>query len=385
MNYLLNNDTWGQEEKNIAKEVIDSGYYTMGKRVSEYEKVFASKFGAKYAVMSNSGSSANLLVIAALVYSGRIKKDDEVIVTAVSWSTTYFPLMQYGLKLRFVDIDPGTLNASVDEIRKAITPDTKMVMAVNLLGNPNDFDKLQTICESYNLILIEDNCESMGATYRNTSAGTFGDAGTFSTFYSHHICTMEGGMSITDDEELYHYMLSIRAHGWTRQLPYDSAIYSKGEDEFYENFNFIMPGYNLRPLEIEAAIGLEQLKKLDQFIEMRRENASYLRRKIQGETSLIMQKECGKSSWYGFALILPKEKEGMRNTYIKALSENEVETRPVMAGNFTRQKGLSYAQYSILGDLPNADYLHYNGFYVGNHSVLIKDKIDYLVDILKNI
>ena len=147
MNYLLSNDTWENEEKEAMRKVIDSGKVTMGENVKELERIFALKFGTKYAIMSNSGSSANLLAIAALVYSGRLQVGDEVLVTAVSWSTTYFPIAQMGLKLRFVDIDRNTLNVDYDELEKAVTPKSKVVLAVNLLGNPNDFIRLDQICK----------------------------------------------------------------------------------------------------------------------------------------------------------------------------------------------------------------------------------------------
>lgn len=384
MKYSLSNDTWDEQEIEAARRVIDSRYFTMGENVKKYERDFAEKFGAKYAVMSNSGSSANLLMMAALLYSGRLNCGDEVLVTAVSWSTTYFPVSQMGLKLRFVDIDPGTLNVDVAALEKSITPNTKAVMLVNLLGNPNEFDRIKQICDAYDLIMLEDNCESMGATYHGKYAGTFGLIGSFSTYFSHHLCTMEGGMNVTDDEELYHYMLSIRSHGWTRHLPSDSPIYTKQEDPFYESFNFIMPGFNVRPLEIEAATGIEQLKKLDSFVEQRRNNAALFKERIENETSLLTQRETGTASWFGFALVLPEAFKGKRNVFTNALRSNEIEVRPIVAGNFTRQRALRFLDYSISGELKNADYIHDNGFFVGNHSIEMDDSINLLIDVLKS-
>lgn len=383
MFYSLSNDTWDEEEINAAHRVIDSRYFTMGENVKRYEQMFAQKLGSRFAVMSNSGSSANLLMLAALVYSGRLRRGDEVLVTAVSWSTTYFPIAQLGLKLRFVDIDLHTLNVDTHLLEEAITPETRAVMAVDLLGNPNDFDPIEKICRKHNLILLEDNCESLGAMYAEKAAGTFGVIGSFSTYYSHHLCTMEGGMNVTDDEELYHYMLSIRSHGWTRHLPDDSRIYKKMDDPFYESFNFIMPGYNVRPLEIEAAIGMEQLKKLDAFVDRRRRNAAYFKEKMHELPELWTQKESGVSSWFGFAIVLSEELAGQRPRMISAMRENDIEVRPIVAGNFVRQKALQYLDYSISGQLINADYIHENGFFVGNHSVEMKEQIDCLADALR--
>ena len=385
MKYSLSNDTWNEAEINGVRKIIDSRYFTMGNTVKQYEKEFAEKFGAKYAIMSNSGSSANLLMIAALLYSNRMQRGDEILVTAVSWSTTYFPLSQMGFKIRFVDIDIDTLNVGIDALEAAVTPQTKAILLVNLLGNPNEFDRIREICEKHDLIILEDNCESMGATYEGKYTGTFGLIGSYSTYYSHHICTMEGGMNVTDDEELYHYMLSIRSHGWTRQLPDDSPIYKKLDNPFYESFNFIMPGFNLRPLEVEAAAGIEQLKKLDGFIEQRRNNAEVFIQNIKSNTPLLIQKETGQASWFGFAIVLPKELQGKRDKFTDALRAAEIEVRPIVAGNFVRQKALRFMEYSISGDLVNADYIHDNGFFIGNHSVEMTDKIIKLIDVLKSV
>lgn len=386
MKYSLSNDTWGPEEIQAAHKVIDSRYFTVnGPNVKQYQENFARKFGSKYAVMSNSGSSANLLTMAALLYSGRLSRGDEVLVTAVSWSTTYFPISQMGFKIRFVDINIGTLNIDVDAFETAITPDTKAVMIVNLLGNPNDFERIQKICDEHDIIMLEDNCESMGAKYNGKCAGTFGLVGSFSTYFSHHLCTMEGGMNVTDDEELYHYMLSIRSHGWTRHLPNDSKIYKKFDDPFYESFNFIMPGFNVRPLEIEAATGVEQIKKLDGFVDQRRKNADLFKSRIAAETDFLTQEEIGESSWFGFAIILPENKKGKRNAYTDALQSAGIEVRPIVAGNFARQKALNFLDYSISGDLKNADYIHDNGFFVGNHSIEMEDNINLLIDVLKSV
>lgn len=382
--YPLAASTWDNKEIEAINRVIDSDFYSMGKEVEEFEKEFAQHFGSKYAVMVNSGSSANLIAIGALVYSKKydLKKGDEVIVPAVSWATTYSPLQQYGLKLKFVDIDINTLNLNLDEVEKAITKNTKAIFAVNLLGNPNDFDKLISICEKNNLILVEDNCESMGAKYNGKYAGTFGVMGTFSTFFSHHMTTMEGGIVVTDDEELRDILLCLRAHGWTRNLPKDSKFYTKNEDDFYELFNFILPGYNLRPLEMEAAIGREQLKKLDSFIENRKENGNYFIDKFSTLQGIKIQNNIDDSSFFGFSIII--ENDSIRRfDIIKILEENGIEVRPIVAGNFTRNKVIEYFDYTIQGNLSNSDLLHNNGFFIGNHHFNIKSEIDMVYKILK--
>jgi len=381
--YNLSDDTWDENEINAINNVINSRRFTMGDKVRQFETAFANFIGSKYAIMSNSGSSANLLAIASLYYSNRLKTGDEVIVPAVSWSTTYYPISQYGLKLVFVDIDRDTLNISLQQIESAITKKTKAIFAVNLLGNPNEFDLILEICQRYKLLLIEDNCESLGATYKGRQAGTFGVLGTFSTFFSHHISTMEGGVTVTNDKNLYDILLSLRAHGWTRNLDNQSTIYTKNEDEFYESFNFILPGYNLRPLEFEGAIGLEQIKKIPKIIDQRKSNAVYFLKKMEKFKNLSTQKETGISSWFGFSIILIGELEGKRSELIKLLKANGVEVRPIVAGNFTLNPVIKHLRHRVYGNLENATFIHQNGFFVGNHSVNNEKQIDLLVKILE--
>jgi len=383
--YSLSNDTWDETELKAIERVIKSNHFTMGSEVREYERQFAKRFDAKYAVMSNSGSSANLLMMFALLYSGRLKKGDEVLVPAISWGTTYFPIEQCGFKTRLVAVDRNTLNIDIEKLENAITPNSKAILAVNLLGNPNDFSRLFNICKEHNLILLEDNCESMGAKFNGKEAGSFGLMGTFSTFYSHHLSTMEGGVTITDDEEMYHYLLSIRAHGWTRQLPPSSKLWTKSSDEFYESFRFILPGFNLRPLEIEAAIGIEQLKKLDSFLTTRRNNAKIFMKIMENNDRFWIQKSLGESSWFGFALILKEQYSGKRDFFISALREAGIEVRPIVTGNFAKQPAFKHMDASIADNLCNADYIHENGFFVGNHSIHMEKHIALLYDTLMSV
>ena len=383
--YSLSNNTWAEEEYAAVGKVLQSGRYTMGENVAAAERMAAEKFGAKYAVMTSSGSTANLLGIAAMVYAGRLSRGDEILVPAVSWSTTYFPLEQMGLKPRLVDIDPNTLNMDAAKAEAAVTEKTKGIFAVNLLGNPNRFDRLEALCQKRGLTLMEDNCESMGARFHGRMAGSFGIFGTFSTFFSHHLCTMEGGFVVTDDEELYHYMLSVRAHGWTRNLPADSALHTKSDNPFYESFCFVVPGFNLRPLEMEGALGVAQLEKLDGFIEQRRRNAAYFKSTVGEDGRFSMQEEIGESSWFGFALILRAPLPGGRDRVVARLREAGIETRPIVAGNFARQPVFSRMDASIAGRLDAADDIHDNGFFVGNHSVDMREQIDYLGGVLKGI
>ena len=384
MEYKLASSTWDHSEIEAIQRVIASDMYSMGEKVGEYEVDFATYFGSKYAIMTSSGSAANLLMIAAMFFSKdesrRLKRGDEVIVPAVSWSTTYFPLQQYGLKVKFVDIDRDTLNIDLEKLENAITDKTKLILAVNLLGNPNDFDVIQALIGDKKITLLEDNCESLGATFTGKQAGTFGLMGTFSSFFSHHIATMEGGCVLTDDEEIYHILLSIRAHGWTRNLPKTNLVSGiKSDDPFAESFKFVLPGYNVRPLEMSGAIGIEQLKKLPNFIDQRRRNAEYFVELFTEHPFLQIQKETGSSSWFGFSLILTEKSPISRSDLVGILIENKIECRPIVTGNFLKnQEVLEYFDYEVHGAMVNANYLDQNGLFVGNHHVDITREIDLL-------
>lgn len=378
--------TWDDNEYKALQKVIDSGMFSMGKYVSEFETQFAKFAGSQYCVMVNSGSSANLLAIAAMFYrtNNPLKAGDEVIVPSVSWSTTYYPLYQYGLKIKFVDINPETLNLDLDKLESAITEKTRAIFSVNLLGNSVDYNRLLSIIENKDISLLEDNCESLGATLDGKQTGTFGLMGTYSSFFSHHISTMEGGMVVTDDEELYHIMLSVRSHGWTRHLPKINKLCTKSENPFEESFRFILPGYNLRPLDMSGALGIEQLKKLPSIIAGRRKNAKVFQSLFSEISGLTIQKEIGESSWFGFALIVDAGKS-KRDELVSVLSEKGVDCRPIVAGNFVRNPVVEYFDYEVFGDLTASDKANDCGLFIGNHHYDINDELTEIAALVRTI
>ncbi|WP_407496779.1 DegT/DnrJ/EryC1/StrS family aminotransferase [Pseudooceanicola sp. MF1-13] len=381
--YPLATSTWDQAEYDAINRVVASDMFSMGPEVRAFETEFAAYFGSKYAVMVNSGSSANLLMTAALCFTKndrlKLTAGDEIIVPAVSWSTTYYPLGQYGLHMKFVDIDRATLNYDLDALRDAVTDKTRAIMVVNLLGNPNDFNAINDIIAGRDIVVIEDNCESMGATFDGRKAGTFGIMGSFSTFFSHHISTMEGGVVVTDDEELYHVMLSLRAHGWTRNLPDQNHVTgTKSDDPFEESFRFVLPGYNLRPLEMSGAIGREQIAKLDGLIAGRRANGKLAQDALSDHPLFIIQQETGQSSWFGFSLVLRPDAGMDRPALVDKLKALGFECRPIVAGNFAKNEVMKYFEHSIHDALTNADYIDRNGLFVGNHHYPISEAIDAL-------
>mgnify|MGYP001293692826 FL=1 len=384
MRYSLAESSWGEEEINAMRRVIEADHFTMGEKVKQFETAYAKKFGVKYAVMTNSGSSANLVGLASFFFKQEnpLKPGDEVIVPSISWATTYYPLQQYGLKLKFLDVELDTLNIDISKLEEALTPKTKMIIAVSILGNPCSLDVIRKFCDDNGLYLFEDNCESMGAELNGKFCGTFGDIGTFSTFFSHHISTMEGGIILTENEETFHLMKSLRAHGWTRDLPYDSSIYDRGEDDFYEAYRFILPGYNARPLDLSGAIGIEQLKKLDSMIAIRRKNAEVFVSLFSKDDRFIIQKENGKSSWFSFTIVLNPKYAIDRSSVMEAMRTAEIEFRIITGGCFLRHDVIKYFNYETVGEIVNANIAHDRGFFVGNYPRDIKPQIENLWKVL---
>jgi len=344
----------------------------MGEKVRAFETEFAAMFGARHAVMVNSGSSANLLAVAALFQTRRplARAGRVAVVPAVSWATTYYPLSQYGLMLRFVDVDPATLNFDLAGLERALDDGVDVVFAVNLLGNSNDYDAIDRLLAGRPTTLLEDNCESLGAKFGGRSTGTFGKIGTFSTFFSHHISTMEGGVCVTDDDQLFHILLSLRSHGWTRHLPWPNSLVDKdSRGDFHEAYRFILPGYNVRPMEIAGAIGLEQLKRVPHLVAARRAAAAAFRRRLTELPGARPQQEIGESSWFRFGLILEPGLASDRDTVVARLAASGVETPPIVAGNFVNNPVMSRLAHEPPPPLPGAREIDERGFHIGANTV----------------
>ncbi len=383
MKYPLAYSTWGKEEIEAIKSVIDTDMYTMGKHVKQFEKEFAEMFGSPHAIMVNSGSSANLLMLSLLKWKYKLSGD--IVVPVVGWATTFFPVSQNGFKLNFVDVDPNTWNIDVKKIEAAITPETCAIMPVNLLGNSCDYSEISALCNKHNLLLIEDNCESMGAKFGDKFTGTIGLAGSFSFFFSHHIQTMEGGMVLCKNQDDADYMRSMRAHGWVRELPDDSPLYQKTGNAFNDNFIFATPGYNIRPLEMSGAIGSEQLKKWPTIMDVRQENANHFVSLFKDKSWCRIQKTIGFSSWFTFGMVLDGELKGRRAEVVKALDEAKIQTRPLASRNFLKQPVMRDLDFIDNNDYTAANDIHDNGFFVGNGSVLIKDEITKLYEVISSL
>ena len=384
----LHEPTFGVEEIfGFTKQLITTNV-TMGKQVESFEKNICDKFGFRYAVSSNSGSSANLLMISALMsnlYSKRLKKNDEIIVPALAWSTSIFPLTQYGLKPVFVDCDLKTMNIDIDQVKKAISKKTKGILTIPIYGNPCEMDEITKICKKKGLILLEDTCESMGAKYDNKFLGSFGLASSFSFYFSHHITCLEGGITVTNDYELAEIMKIIRSHGWIRNVK-EKEKWIKNYPKIDPNFLFVNEGYNLRLTEPQARMGTIQIKKLDYFIEKRRNNADNLMNLMKEFNDLfIYQHEKKKSfhTWFGFTIIIKDIKVVDRGKLCKFLNKNGIETRVIVSGNFASQPVVKTFKHRIVGYLENASKIMTNGFSIGIHQNLVNNQIKYVYDVFK--
>ena len=376
---LLHTPTFGEDEIEAAVAVLRSTNVTQGARVREFEDAFAAMFGFKNAVACNSGSSANLLAVASLCALDRLKPGDEVIVSALSWSTTVWPLIQHGLVPVFVDCDPNTLNIGPVEVVKAMSERTRAVMPVHVYGNPCDLGALTSLCKAHGGLLIEDACEAMGAFYDGKAVGSFGHAGTFSFYFSHHITTLEGGMVVTTDDDLADMMRMQRSHGWTRDVR--NPKWLEGTPGIDPRFMFATTGYNLRLTEDHAAIGLVQLRKLGIFVSQRLDNYVLYRERLDRYPWLCPQRDTPDSegSYFGFPVVLrgaPFETADLTTQ----LNVQGIETRPIIAGNLALHPPLRRHAHRTVGDLAVATDILRNGFALPNHQGMGEAEVNYVCD-----
>ena len=375
--YPIAGNNWDNREKEALYKVIESNKFTMGPEVKTFEKQLAEFHNVSQVVMTNSGSSANLLMIAALYEQGELKSGDEVIVPAVGWSTTYFPLHQYGLIAVFVDVDKFG-NIDSEKILNAITEKTKAILVVNLLGFPADLLTIKCICDDRRIILLEDNCESFGASAEGKLCGTWGTMGTLSFFYSHHISTMEGGCILTNNDEIADYLRILRAHGWIRDVK-NNEMWNKTGDNFKDSFKFVLPGYCVRPLEFSAAVGQVQLKKWPNQFKKRLANAKIFCNVMQNKNVSIPEFNTN-SSWFGFPIIC--ESNVARQELLKRCSEKDIESRPIVTGNFVNQPVMSRLKHRINDKLINAERIDKTGLFFGNDDRDLTEQITAVAKLL---
>lgn len=380
--YPLSMATYDLEEILAAIDSLCSFRTTMWEKTVEFERQFALACGNAEAIMVNSGSSADLLIAFALVnpQSKMLKPGDEILVPSVTWPTQIWSPMMAGLKVRFVDTDPCTLNMNLDDLESKIGRRTRAVSLVHLMGNPCNMDRVTSICQKHNLVLIEDCCEALGARYKGQPVGTFGIAGSFSFFFSHHITTMEGGMIVCRDQPLSDLFRLLRAHGWARNTKYAQV---EPYDDLDQRYMFLNWGFNVRPTELQAGFGLEQLKRWPAFHAQRLQNAAYFQNHLDRHRDLMRlmqvapEAEC---SWFALPVMLTPECPFKKADFLAYLEKQGVETRPIVAGNLARQPVCKLYPGLQASDLAGADAVHDRGFYLGLHPFEARQNLDRLAE-----
>lgn len=380
--YKLLENAFSISDISGAIKVLKSKKITMSKKTLEFEKNFAKYIGAKYALMVNSGSSANLLSVFAScnpLRKNNFKKGDEAIIQGLCWSTSLWPLVQAGLKPIFVDVDVNTFNVNTDQIIRSITNKTKVIMVVHVLGNSGEIDKIKQICKKKKIILIEDTCESLGTKYKNKFLGTFGDFGSYSFYYSHQITSGEGGMIVCNNIKDYQILHSLRAHGWSRGIKIKKELKKKYQN-IDERFFFLNSGFNLRPLDVTASIGNNQLKRINQFIKIRNQNRIKIINKLlkskywKNQFTFLNPANHVKPSWFGLPILVAPKYIKFKNKFLQYLEKNNIENRPIISGNFLNQPSINIFKLNSNNvKLPGAQEIEDRGFFIGIHTKKISN------------
>jgi CDP-6-deoxy-D-xylo-4-hexulose-3-dehydrase len=351
---------------------------TKGNLTIEFEKKWSEWLGVKYSVFVNSGSSANLAAIYSLLLSGKLK-NNKIIVPAVSWVTTVTPAIQLGLEPIMCECDMNNLGLDINHLKEIIKNENPgSIILVHVLGFPNYMDEIIELCNENDIMLIEDTCESIGSEYKGKKLGTLGDLSTFSFYFGHHMSTIEGGMVSTNDEELYHILLSIRSHGWDRDLPQEKQEFLRKKynvDTFRSLYTFYYPGFNLRATDLQAFIGLNQLEKLTTIVENRYKNYTRYKNEIINNFWSISPPEGSYISNFSFPIITKNIK-----SLTEALIENNIECRPLICGSINEHP-FWYERYGKQ-ELPNSKMVHEYGIYIPNNHQMTDDEITKVIKIV---
>lgn len=376
-----------------AMKCLLSTNLTMGKCVSLFEGMWNEYMGQRSdetirSLMVNSGSSANLLALSFLMdpsIPGHMRSGDEVIVPAVTWSTSIAPILQLGLRPVLIDIDIRSLTMDVTRIRELLSGKTKAIMPVHLLGNPCDMGSIMSIAHENGLFVIEDCCEAHGALYNDKVVGTFGDISTFSFFFSHHITTIEGGMVSTKHGDWLDLLRSYRAHGWIRERD-DRREITEAYGDLDPRWLFVSKGFNFRPTEINGAFGIHQMDKLEGFIQSRiRNHVRYLEILDPYEPFLHLPRirEGSRHSAFSFGIVVKENEFFTRNDLQGYLEENGIETRPIAGSNLVRHPAFKDLDLRGSNDLPESDIVHMNGFWIGNHPRITDQQLSYFENLIQ--
>lgn len=377
--YPLNVATYGVEEILEALDSMCAFQTSMSEKTRNFESEFGEKFDS-HAIMVNSGSSADLLMTFALHKNsgGPLDSGDEILIPAVTWPTQLWSIIMARFNAKLVDVDPKTMNISIESLKMSVTGKTKALFITHLMGNVSNMDEISYFCQKNDLLLIEDSCESLGSKWNDRYVGTFGLASSFSFFFSHQITTMEGGMVITKDQDLANKFRSLRAHGWSREQTKSNFKLPTDIDARYA---FVDWGFNVRPTELQAGFGSVQLKKLDDYNKFRKTNASLLIKKLARFSEFINVMEVSElveCTWFALPIIVKPNDLFKRDTLTNFLEESGIETRPIVAGNLMNQPAVKKLSDEItsVSSLDGAEYIHNFGFYIGIRPFESKDDIE---------
>ena len=383
MKYPLLDNAFSNDDIKKGIEVLKSKQITMSKETEVFEKIFSKKNNSNFALMCNSGSSANLLMVSAacnpLRYNN-LKKNDEVLIPAVCWSTSLWPLIQNGLIPKFVDIDLKTLNIDINDLKRKITKKTKAIMSVHILGLSTNMDELVKICKKKKLILFEDTCESLGTKYKSKYLGNFGDFASYSFYYSHQITSGEGGMVVCKNRKDYEILKCLRSHGWSRNSNLHK-LYKKKYKNLNDKFLFINSGYNLRPLDVTAAIAKNQYKRLDLFIKERNSNRKLIIKKIlnhkkwNNQFIFLKVPKNIQPSWFGLPILISDGLKNKKNKFLKFLDKIGIENRPIVSGNFLNQPASKLYKLTSKEKFVSSQKVEDNGFFIGLHTKKTSHKL----------
>lgn len=389
MRISLQNSTFYNEsemKKSLCYFIENAEILSMSEYCEKAESKFSQKQGRAHSIMVNSGSSANLILIQALLNLGRLSPGDKVAVSALTWSTNIMPIIQLGLTPILVDCETTSLNVESETLLKAYAqyPDIKALFITNVLGFCSDLDLIVEICEANDIILLEDNCESLGSVYRGNLLGNFGLASTFSFFVGHHISAIEGGMVCTGDRDLANELVKVRAHGWDRNLPADSqALLRKKHSvsEFYAKYTFYDLGFNVRPSEINGFIAYMQLDYWDEIVTKRANNFEVISNVLSTDERLLHVRGANMDVVSNFAFPLVAKDSSYAEELRSYLSCRGFEVRPMISGSMGRQPFFKkYSRYEF--STPNADLIHANGFYFGNHPGFTHEDLNFILETL---
>lgn len=394
-----------EEIESMINAILD-GWFGVGKYTRRFEVELSRFLGTEKAIMTNSGSSANLLAISALLSRRlssdvRLKPGDEVITPALTFPTTFNPIVQNNLVPVLLDVEIGTYNINADDLKKGLSGRTRAIFIPHTLGNPNEMNSISDFAEDHNLFLIEDACDALGSKYNGRYAGSFGSFGTFSFYPAHQITTGEGGAVVTNNEELSRIILSLRDWGRACVMPicnpphcpdkgcpksvrYEKAFAFDGLPEDYDKrYTYVNVGYNFKPTEIQAAMGVVQLKKLPKFIELRKRNFEILYDEFKNyEDFFILPEPLPKSEpcWFAFPLTIREHAPFKRKDIIQWFTKHNIEVKTLFAGNITRQPAYRGLRYRVTQKLTNSDYVMRNSFFLGVYPGMTKEKIGYTMD-----